>query len=193
MTILYKNVSDLIPFNVNELIDLSRFEIITKPPCEQFVHKQNLSADVLNPKFLEFLKSKNIDVQKVSVWHWYCKDPHWAHIDCNADGEILPAALNWTIKDHISQVNFYDIPNLDKTVRFGNDVDTGWRTDNVTAYIPVDVKDRSPDAVWNDRGPALINTSIPHLIVAPEMRTSITIGVMPPVPSIDVLLKRLQS
>lgn len=193
MTLLYKNVSNLIPFDVNDLIDLSRFEIISEAPCEQFVHKQNLPPDVLNPKFLDFLRSKDIGVQKVSIWHWYCKDPYWAHIDCNAEGRILPAALNWTIKEHISQVNFYDIPDVEKTVRFGNEIDTGWRTDNVTAYIPVNVKGLTPDAIWNDRGPALINTSVPHLVLAPEMRTSVTVGVLNPNLSIDMLLERLQS
>jgi len=192
MTILYKDISNLIPFEVNDLINVDSIQIIDESPCEQFVHKQNLHATVLNPEFLIFLKSKNIEIEKVTIWHWFCTAARWAHIDCSTTGEILPAALNWTLEEHSSQVNFYDLPNVDKTVRFGNEVDTGWRTDNVTAYIPVNVEGLTPNAVWSNRGPVLINTSVPHLIIAPEMRRSVTLGIRPPVP-IEVLLERLQS
>ncbi len=192
MTLLYKDVSNLIPFDVNTLINYDFVEIINDSPCDMFVHKQNLKPSVLNPEFLSFLNSKNINVQKVIVWHWFCKTARWAHIDCSAQGEILPAALNWTLEDHDSQVNFYNLPNVDKTVRFGNEIDTGWRTDNVTAYIPVNVEGVEPDAVWSTQGPALINTSIPHLIIAPQMRRSVSLGIYNPV-SIETLLERLQN
>ena len=194
MTILYQNISTLIPFDVDSLVDVTKINILKEAPCDdQFVHKEILPVDIINNDFLNFLKTKNISLDKVIVWHWFCKDPEWAHIDCSSSGEILPCAINWTINSNKSQVNFYNLPNIDKTVRFGNEIDTGWRTDNVTAYIPVNVKGIDPDAVWDDRGPAIINTSIPHLIVAPEMRTSISLGISPPVPTIDEVLKRLMS
>ena len=194
MTILYQDISKYIPFEVDSLIDISKIKIVKDSPCgDQFVHKENTSIDVLNKDFLEFLEKKDIILDKVVVWHWLCEDPHWAHIDCSSDGEILPCAINWTINSNKSQVNFYDIPGVDKTVRFGNEIDTGWRTDNVTAYIPVDVKEIQPSDIWSDRGPALINTSVPHLIVAPEMRTSISLGIASPVPQIEDILSKLIS
>jgi hypothetical protein len=192
MTILYQNISTLIPFDVNSLVDITKINILKEAPCDdQFVHKEILPVDIINDDFLNFLKTKNISIDKVIVWHWFCKNPEWAHIDCSTSGEILPCAINWTINTNKSQVNFYNIDNVDKTVKFGNEVDTGWRTDNVTAYIPVNVKNMLPDAVWDNRGPALINTSVPHLIIAPELRTSISLGISPPVPTIDEVLKRL--
>lgn len=194
MTILYQDISSIIPFDLDDLIDTSNIEILKEAPCEdQFVHKQNYPTSIINRDFLEFLKNKNITLDKIIVWHWYCKDPEWAHIDCSSAGEILPCAINWTINSNISQVNFYNLDNVDKTVRFGNEIDTGWRTDNVTAYIPINVKGMIPDAVWNNRGPALINTSVPHLIVASEMRTSISLSISSPISTIEEVLKRLMS
>jgi hypothetical protein len=172
----YRKVDDLIPFDVDDLIDISCVEIQETVPVEDnFVHKQTLPPEVLTPQFLEFLNSKNLDVTKVLVWTWLCKDPHIAHIDCNDRGEILPSALNFTMNTNVSDVRFYDIPDVDKTVMFGNEADTEWDTPNVQAYIPVNVKNIEPAAVWNDRGPCVINTSVPHLIVAPEIRTSISL------------------
>jgi hypothetical protein len=172
----YRKVDDLIPFDVDDLIDISCVEIQETVPVEDnFVHKQSLPPEVLTPQFLEFLNSKNLDVTKVLVWTWLCKDPHIAHIDCNDRGEILPSALNFTMNNNVSDVRFYDIPDVDKTVMFGNEADKGWDTPNVQAYIPVNVKNIEPAAVWNDRGPCVINTSVPHLIVAPEIRTSISL------------------
>jgi hypothetical protein len=145
------------------------------PVEDNFVHKQTLPPEVLTPQFLDFLNSKNLEVSKVLVWTWLCKDPHIAHIDCNDRGDILPSALNFTMNTNISDVRFYNIPDVDKTVMFGNEADTEWDTPNVQAYIPVNVRDIEPAAVWNDRGPCVINTSVPHLIVASEIRTSISL------------------
>lgn len=178
MTILYQDLHNLIPFRVDSLIDISRIKIIADSPVnDQFVHKEEISLDIINKDFLNFLNDKGISISKAIVWHWLCKNPHWAHIDCDSNGEILSWAINWTVNNNKSCVNFYDLPNVDKTVRFGNEIDTDWKTDNVTSYIPVNVKNISPTASWDSRGPALINTSVPHLIVAPEMRTSISLSV----------------
>jgi hypothetical protein len=172
----YRKVDDLIPFDVDDLIDISCVEIQETVPAEDnFVHKQTLPPEVLTPQFLDFLNSKNLEVSKVLVWTWLCKDPHIAHIDCNDRGDILPSALNFTMNTNISDVRFYNIPDVDKTVMFGNEADTEWDTPNVQAYIPVNVRDIEPAAVWNDRGPCVINTSVPHLIVASEIRTSISL------------------
>jgi hypothetical protein len=172
----YRKVDDLIPFDVDDLIDISCVEIQETVPVEDnFVHKQTLPPEVLTPQFLDFLNSKNLEVSKVLVWTWLCKDPHIAHIDCNDRGDILPSALNFTMNTNISDVRFYNIPDVDKTVMFGNEADTEWDTPNVQAYIPVNVRDIEPAAVWNDRGPCVINTSVPHLIVASEIRTSISL------------------
>jgi hypothetical protein len=172
----YRKVNDLIPFDVDDLIDISCVEIQETVPVEDnFVHKQTLPPEVLTPQFLDFLNSKNLEVSKVLVWTWLCKDPHIAHIDCNDRGDILPSALNFTMNTNISDVRFYNIPDVDKTVMFGNEADSEWDTPNVQAYIPVNVRDIEPAAVWNDRGPCVINTSVPHLIVASEIRTSISL------------------
>jgi hypothetical protein len=189
----YNNVSTLIPFSVDDLIDISCVEILETVPSEDnFVHKQSLPPEVLTPQFLKFLDERDLGVSKVLVWTWLCKDPHIAHIDCNDKGEILPAAFNFTMNTNKSDVRFYDMPDVDKTVMTGNQADTEWKTDNVQAYIPVNVKNVKPAAVWDDRGPCLINTSVPHLIVAPEIRTSISLQFNKS-ETIEILLQKLSS
>ena len=189
----YNNVSTLIPFSVDDLIDISCVEVLETVPSEDnFVHKQSLPPEVLTPQFLEFLDERDLGVSKVLVWTWLCKDPHIAHIDCNDKGEILPAAFNFTMNNNKSDVRFYDLPDVDKTVMTGNQADTEWKTDNVQAYIPVNVKNVEPAAVWDNRGPCLINTSVPHLIVAPEIRTSISLQFNKS-ETIEILLQKLSS
>jgi hypothetical protein len=186
-----QNVSDLIPFDVDNLIDISCVEILeTVPVDDNFVHKVSLPPEVLTPQFLNFLNERDLAVSKVLIWTWLCKDPHIAHIDCNEKGDILESALNFTMNDNRSDVRFYNMPNVDKTVMFGNQADSEWKTDNVQAYIPINVKGIEPAAIWNDRGPCLINTSVPHLIVAKEIRTSISLQFAKAEP-IDVLLAKL--
>ena len=189
----YNNVSTLIPFSVDDLIDISCVEVLETVPSEDnFVHKQSLPPEVLTPQFLKFLNERDLEVSKVLIWTWLCKDPHIAHIDCNDKGEILPSAFNFTMNTNKSDVRFYDMPDVDKTVMTGNQADTDWKTDNVEAYIPVNVKNIEPAAVWDDRGPCLINTSVPHLIVAPEIRTSISLQFTKAEP-IEILLQKLSS
>jgi len=188
-----QEVQDLIPFDIDDLIDPSCVEIIDCVPVDDnFVDKVELPAEVLTPQFLNFLNEKDLEVAKVLVWTWLCKDPHIAHIDCNAEGEILPAAFNFTMNNNQSDVRFYDMPDVDKTVMFGNDADKEWKTENVQAYIPVDVTNITPAAIWNNRGPCLINTSVPHLIVAPEIRTSISLQ-FKKTATIEELLQKLSS
>ena len=191
MTIYFKNISSVIPFDIDDLIDLSKVKNITDPPSEQFVHKQSFLPEILNPDFYKFLLSKEVVVKKIIVWHWYNKDPFWAHIDSNNEGIISPSALNWTINNNKSQVNFYDLSNVEKLVKFGNEIDKNSVTENVTSYIPINVKGLEPNAIWSDRGPALINTSLPHLVIASEMRTSVSLNFAEPMLDIETLIDRL--
>jgi hypothetical protein len=184
-----KSIKELIPFDVEDLLDKDKVEIFNQAP-NNWVHKGYLPPETLNPKFLKFLQDKDLDVDKVLVWHWFCDSPHIAHIDCDENGTILPSAMNWTITDNKSCVHFYDMPDVEKTVMFGNEADTEWDAPNVKAYIPIDVKNEVPAATWNDQGPCIINTSVPHLIVAPEIRTSISLQFKKPV-DILVLYEKL--
>ena len=187
----YKNISDIIPFDVDQLIDSDTIVPLTEIPVEDnFVNKNTLPSDVLNSDFYDFLKEKDLIVDRIIIWTWYCKNPHWAHIDSNSQGVILESALNWTLNHNKSRVHFYDMPDVDKTVMFGNQIDTGWSTPNVTAYIPVNVKGIDPVATWDNRGPAIINTSVPHLIVAEEIRTSCSLQFNKS-QSIETLYKKL--
>jgi hypothetical protein len=177
-----QNVSKFIPFDVNDLIDQSKIEILTEVPVgDNFVHKSKLGPEVLNPEFLKWLQDHDLDVQNVVVWHWLALDPHIAHIDCDSNGEIKTScAINWTLNTNRSNVQFYAMPDVDKTVMYGNEASSSWVTPNVTAYIPVDVEGITPIASWADQGPCLINTSVPHMVVAPEIRTSVSLQFVEP-------------
>ncbi len=188
-----QEVHNLIPFDVDDLIDISCIEILdTVPVDDNFVNKIELPPEVLTSQFLNFLNERDLEVARVLVWTWFCKDPHVAHIDCNAEGEILPAAFNFTLNNNKSDVRFYDMPDVDKTVMFGNEAAKEWKTENVQAYIPVNVKNIEPAAIWSSRGPCVINTSVPHLIVAPEIRTSISLQFRKTV-TVEELLQKLSS
>jgi hypothetical protein len=178
MPILFKDLKEIIPFDTDHLIKPNTFNIFKKSDIDVedwFVHKQMLEPDVLEDNFRNWLIQKGTVPKRVVVWHWLCSSPDIAHIDCNSEGEIPSAALNWTINNNDSRVEFFHVPGVEKKVMHGNQADTNWKTDNVSAYIPVNVKGLSPAAVWNTRGPALLNISEPHLIVAAEMRTAISI------------------
>ena len=191
MTVFYKNISDIIPFEINTLIDLSNVSIFDSPLSHQFVHKQSFSPVILNSKFLSFLKDKSIEVEKVLIWHWYIKDANWAHIDSNAEGVISCSAINWTLNKNITQVNFYNLNHNETAVRFGNEVDQTAQTDNVTSYIAINVNGSTPDAIWDDQGPAVINTSIPHLVVANQLRTSVSLNFVNPRLTVETIIDRL--
>ena len=170
-------ISKFIPFNIDDLIDKSKVEILTEAPVsDNFVHKTKLSPEVLNSDFLKWLQSLDLDVESVVIWHWLALDPHIAHIDSDETGVTeTTCAINWTLTKSRSKVNFYNMPNVDKTVMYGNEAAADWVTPNVTAYIPVDVKGIKPIDDWSDQGPCLINISVPHMVVAPEMRISVSL------------------
>lgn len=178
MTILFEDLKSVIPFEIEQLIKPDSFDILTKETIDVedwFVHKENLDITVLNDDFRNWLTAKGLAPRRVIIWHWLCSSPDIAHIDCNSEGEIPTAALNWTVTDKKSWVQFYDMPGVEKTVMYGNQADTNWKTDNVSAYIPINVKGIKPSAIWDSQGPALLNIAEPHLIVAPEMRTAVSI------------------
>lgn len=194
-TKLFEDLKEHIPFDIDHLIKPNTFEIITIDDIDVddwFVHKQHLEVDVLDDGFRNWLIEKNASPKRVLIWHWLCSTPDIAHIDCNSEGEIPTAALNWTINNNKSQVQFYHIPEVEKTVMHGNQADTNWKTDNVSAYIPINVKGLEPAAIWNTRGPALLNIAEPHLIVAPEMRTAISIQFELEEP-FDIILGKLKN
>lgn len=178
MTVLYEDLSEIIPFDVDRLIKPGSYKLLTEEDIDVkdwFIHKQNLDVSVLEENFTQWLIDRGVPPRRVIVWHWLCSSPDIAHIDCDSNGEIATAALNWTATNKKSWVQFYDMPGIEKTVMYGNQADTSFKTDNVSAYIPVNVNGIEPSSIWNTRGPALLNISEPHLIVAPEMRTAISI------------------
>lgn len=191
MTTYFQNISSILPFDKKDLIDVTDILFISEPSCQNFVHKQSLSPTVLNTDFHKFLSEKGLEVEKVLIWHWYNEDPYWAHIDSNDQGVVSPCALNWTLSTDSSQVNFYDIENVEKTVKFGNDIDENSITENVTSYIPINVKGLNPSAVWDDQGPAVINTSVPHMVVSSGMRISVSLNFKNPMPTIEDVIDRL--
>lgn len=177
--IFFEILKDIIPFDISQLVKPNSFEIITVDSIDTddlFVHKQHYEIEeILNEDFKNWLLDREVIPRRVLVWHWLCANPDIAHIDCNSEGEIPTAALNWTINDNKNQVQFYNIPDVKKEVVYGNQADVNWKMDNVTAYIPINVKGLKPAAIWNTRGPALLNIAEPHLIVAPEMRTAVSL------------------
>ena len=56
----YKNISDIIPFDIDSLIDVSKINIIKESPVEDyFVDKKSYEISVLRKEFIDFMKSKN--------------------------------------------------------------------------------------------------------------------------------------
>jgi hypothetical protein len=155
-----QNVSKLIPFDVDDLIDRSKIEILTAVPVvDNFVHNAKLSPEVLNPKFLKWLQEHDLDIQHVIIWHWLAADPHNAHVNYNSKGEILPATINWTLTTNESQVQFYN-------------------TSDVTS--DVDIHGIKPIDTWGDRGPCLIDVNIPHMIIAPTIQIFVSLQFVEP-------------
>jgi hypothetical protein len=186
-----QDLSTVIPFDLDDLIDLSQVTIITQAPVEDnYVHKASLPPSVLNPKFLDYLEQRDLDIEKIVVWHWLTKNPHIAHIDSNQYGVVLPSAINWTLTSTNSRVQFYDLPNVKKVVMQSNEASAEWTTNNLTSYIPIDVSGIDPVDTWDTKGPCLINTSVPHLVVAPEIRTSVSLQLKNP-RSFDVILEKI--
>lgn len=174
MTPYYFDLSTHIPFNKQDLVDVSCLNLLDSIDSDNFVQKDNYTTEVLNQDFLKYLEDKGVKVRKVVVWHWLASDPHIAHIDSGPDGDTVTAAINWTLTTG-SQVNFYPAQESTHEVKYGNQDIPDWSTTNVGSYIPIDVQGEEPIAVWSSDGPCLINPAVPHMIVAKVPRISVSL------------------
>jgi hypothetical protein len=159
-----------------EFFNDGQFNIDINTPVTDFVKKSVLDIEVLNPVFRDYLNNLvGAQMNKVIVWYWGNSDLKVAHIDCNSNKEVHPFAVNWVLNPQDSQVNFYDISQEEFALGFGDDGASGLKTENVTAYIPIDVSNSIPAASWTTKNLCLLNTSIPHMIETAEFRVSASI------------------
>lgn len=176
----FENIFDIIPFEINSLIDISNLSLDFDIKEDNFVRKNSYDPSILNQDFVKWLKEKlDLSVEKVILWHWKTdKNPNLAHIDSNTKGDISPgAAINWTLSKEFTSVAWFKKENIEYKVSMNNEADRRWNTPNVEAYIAVPVNYADRLAEWSDRGPALIETSIPHLIYAGEhTRVSVSLN-----------------
>jgi hypothetical protein len=167
----FENIADIIPFNIDELIDINKLTLIHDIKEDNYVRKNSYDPSILNQEFVNWLKvNLNLTAEKVILWHWKTdKNPNLAHIDSNSKGEISPgAAINWTISKNFTSVSWYEVEKIDYKISMNNEADTRWNTPNVEAYIAIPVNYADRVAEWSERGPTLIETSKPHLIYAGE-------------------------
>lgn len=181
MTPYFNNISDIVPFDVDDLIsNIDDLPLDFNVDTKNYVRKNVFGPEILNPKFVQWLKnSVDLTVQKVVLWHWHTDDdPTTAHIDSDPNGNISPgAALNWTISKDVTSVSWYDVKDVDYKVSFNNEGDKRWSTPNVEAYIAVKVNYKDRVTEWSDRGPAILDTTVPHMIYAPtHTRISISLN-----------------
>ena len=164
------------PFAKEEFFNDAKFNIDISTPITDFVKKNVFGVDVLNQDFRQYVDDLvGAKMNKVVIWYWGNSDLKFAHIDCNSKKEIHPFAINWVLNTQQSQVNFYDKTDEELAYGFGDNGIPGLKTENVTAYIPVDVSDSIPATAWATKGLCLLNTSIPHMIETAEYRISASI------------------
>lgn len=174
----YKNID--IPYKLNEYINEN--EYVNLPinfdiKEDNYIRKNVYERDILNTNFCDYVEQvAEMKVGKVVMWHWRVTNPNIAHVDCDTKGQILPnAALNWAISSSYSSVQWYDVPFVN-TVKNNNEADKNFNTPNVTSYIAVkNIDMNTKNDEWNNCGPAIINTSIPHMIYAPNTRVSFSL------------------
>jgi len=171
----YFELTDFLPFKKESLIDISCLTILTDVIDENFVRKDNYSPDVLSPAFSDYLNDLSLEIRKIIVWHWKTTNPSIAHVDSGPTGETINSAINWTLNENRTQVNFYDINVEDYEVSIGNSIVPEWKMDNVGSFIPIYVKDVTPTAIWSGTEPCLINPFIPHMVEAPELRVTVSL------------------
>lgn len=176
----YEDISDLIPFDIDDLIDKDKFKTLPLDfniEKDNYVRKNLFQKDVLNKNFVEWIESKiKMSIDKVVVWHWRCNNPDTAHIDCDPTGKIAPnGALNWTLSKDFTSVQWFNTDTWKLKVSMNNEDFPGWDMPNVEAYISVKVNQEDRNDEWTSRGPAVINTTIPHMIYAPNTRVSISL------------------
>jgi hypothetical protein len=164
------------PFDSNEYFNNTEFNINIDTPVTDFVKKNVHGIEILNQDFRNYINDLvGAKMNKVVIWYWGNTDLKIAHIDCNNKKEIHPFAINWVLNHQESQVNFYHKTEEELKLGFGSDNIPGLKTENVTAYIPVDVKDSTPAAIWGTKKLCILNTSIPHMIETPTFRISASI------------------
>lgn len=189
----FEDIFDVIPFDIDSLIDTSSLDLDFDIKEDNFVRKNSYDPSILNKDFVKWLKDNlDLSVEKVILWHWKTdKNPNIAHIDSNTEGKISPgAAINWTLSENYTSVAWFKKEDIEYKVSMNNEADRRWNTPNVEAYIavPVEFSDRLDE--WSSRGPALIETSIPHLIYAGgHTRVSISLNCGPWVDFNSVLEK----
>jgi len=176
----YQDIASIIPFKVDELIPkdiLDTLPLNFNIERDKYVRKNIFSKNILNPNFVKWLESRiDMNIDKVVIWHWRVDHPNIAHIDCNPEGKIAPnAAINWTISTSPTSVQWFDTDNWELKISMQNDEFPDWDMPNVEAYIAVKVNSDNKDDEWNGRGPAIINTRIPHMIYAPKTRISVSL------------------
>jgi hypothetical protein len=176
----YEDISDIIPFHVDDLLNkecLSTLPLNFKVEKDNYVRKNVFQKDILNKKFVEWVEDRaEMKIDKVVLWHWLCNYPDVAHIDCNPQGKIAPnGALNWTLSKDFTSVQWFNTDAWELKVSMNNEDFPGWDMPNVEAYISVKVNQEDRDDEWSSRGPAIINTTIPHMIYAPTTRVSISL------------------
>lgn len=177
----FQDVSDVIPFHVDDLLSKDAdLPLDFNVDTENYVRKNVFDASILNPDFVKWMKSElDLEIQKAVIWHWKTDcDPRVAHIDSDVNGKISPGtALNWTLSKEYTTVSWYDKKPSDYRVSMANEADKRWNTPNVEAYIAVDVDYKDRVAEWADRGPVILDTSIPHMIYAVDCtRVSVSLN-----------------
>lgn len=177
----FQNIADVIPFHIDDLVAKDAalpldFDVDT----DNYVRKNVFDDSVLNPDFVKWMASEaDLNIQKVVIWHWKTdSDPRVAHIDSDVNGKISPGtALNWTLSKGYTTVSWYDKKPSEYRVSMANEADKRWNTPNVEAYIAVDVDYKDRVAEWSDRGPVILDTSIPHMIYAVDStRVSVSLN-----------------
>jgi hypothetical protein len=161
------------PFNNEEYFDDRSFSIDLDSAVTGFVKKNVFDPEILNQQFKQYINNLvGAEIKKVVIWYWGTSTLKMAHIDCNDKKEIHPLAINWVLNSQTSRVNFYNKTQEDLDIGFGDNGVPGLKTENVTAYIPVDVSNSVPAVAWSTKTLCLLNTSIPHMIETNEYRIS---------------------
>jgi len=169
-----------IPFTIEEYINLEVIETLNinlSITEDNYVRKDVLSKDILNYDFCAYVENiAQMKIGKILLWHWRITNPNVAHVDCDVTGVISPhGAFNWTYSTEYSSVQWYDVP-FKEQLYMGNEFDKKYNFNTPTSYIPVpNIDMTTKDDEWDDQGPAIINTSIPHMIYAPNTRVSVSL------------------
>jgi len=177
----FENIADVIPFDIDDLLDKNAdLPLDFNVDTDNYVRKNVFDSSILNPDFVAWMATElDLHIQKVVIWHWKTdSDPRVAHIDSDVNGKVSPGtALNWTLSKGYNNVSWYDKKPSEYRVSMANDADKRWNTPNVEAYIAVDVDYKERVAEWSDRGPVILDTSIPHMIYAADCtRVSVSLN-----------------